>query len=211
MSSLVLQYLMENYPKAGTKMLREADALGDDVIASVDTRVKSVGAKTLEEVASAPKQGKLVKSPATKATTPRASPKSLSAAKRKRSPSKDAEDETPRRFSLPPPASKGADAAVEEGTTPSRPSQGFSGARSSARLSASDPSRRFQRIDPSKVQFINEALKDNRAGNEATSFRQNQLMLAVRGKEFNKHKQKNKAKLYAAGVDQTIRSFKFDE
>ena len=52
---------------------------------------------------------------------------------------------------------------------------------------------------------------DNSPGVEATSFLQNQKMMAVRGKDFNKHKQKNKAKLYAAGVDQGVRSYKFDD
>ena len=70
---------------------------------------------------------------------------------------------------------------------------------------------RFQRIDPAKVDFYHDRLKDNRPGQEAIAFRQNQEMMKVRGKEFNKHKQKNKGKLYAAGVDQSCRSFKFDE
>ena len=35
--------------------------------------------------------------------------------------------------------------------------------------------------------------------------------MRVRGKEFNKHKQKNKAKLYAAGVEMAIKSYKFDD
>jgi hypothetical protein len=52
---------------------------------------------------------------------------------------------------------------------------------------------------------------DNSPGSEATSFLQNRKMMAVKGKEFNKHKQKNKAKLYAAGVDASVRSFKFGE
>jgi hypothetical protein len=74
---------------------------------------------------------------------------------------------------------------------------------------AHTPNERFCRIDIESVKFADERLKDNRPGEEATSFLQNQKMMAVRGKEFTKHKQKNKAKLYAAGVDQTVRSVKF--
>jgi hypothetical protein len=97
--------------------------------------------------------------------------------------------------------------------TPQRPSGGprnSTGPRNSGG-SAGKPYQRFQRIDATKVDFYHDRLKDNSPGQEATSFRQNQLMMAVRGKEFNKHKQKNKAKLYAAGVDQNVRSFKFDD
>ena len=73
------------------------------------------------------------------------------------------------------------------------------------------PGQRFQRIDPSKVKFTHDTLKDNSAIELAAQFRQNQEMMAVRGKEFNKHKQKNKGKLYAAGVEMSVRSYKFDD
>lgn len=71
--------------------------------------------------------------------------------------------------------------------------------------------KHFSRIDESKVTFVHDRLRDNRPGEEATSFRQNQEMMRVRGKEFSKHKQKNKNKLYAAGVVQDVRSFKFED
>ena len=73
------------------------------------------------------------------------------------------------------------------------------------------PGQRFQRIDPTKVKFIHETLKDNSAIDLAAQFRQNQEMMRVRGKEFNKHKQKNKAKLYAAGVEMSVKSYKFGD
>jgi len=73
------------------------------------------------------------------------------------------------------------------------------------------PGQRFQRIDPTKVKFTHDTLRDNSAIELAAQFRQNQEMMCVRGKEFNKHKQKNKGKLYAAGVEMSIRSYKFDD
>ncbi|ORC86816.1 uncharacterized protein TM35_000251120 [Trypanosoma theileri] len=71
--------------------------------------------------------------------------------------------------------------------------------------------RRFERIDPTKVVFVKEELKDNRPGSEHMVLRQNQEMMRVKGKNFNKLKQKNKAKFYAAGVDTTVRAFQFDD
>ncbi|KAH9584010.1 Srp40 [Trypanosoma melophagium] len=71
--------------------------------------------------------------------------------------------------------------------------------------------RRFERIDPTKVVFLKEELKDNRPGSEHMVLRQNQEMMRVKGKNFNKLKQKNKAKFYAAGVDTTVRAFQFDD
>ncbi|KAF8287427.1 hypothetical protein TcBrA4_0020270 [Trypanosoma cruzi] len=71
--------------------------------------------------------------------------------------------------------------------------------------------RRFQRIDPTKVVFVKNELRDNRPGGEHMAFRQNQEMMRVKGKNFNKLKQKNKAKFYAAGVDTSVRSFQFDD
>lgn len=76
---------------------------------------------------------------------------------------------------------------------------------------ANDPAKRFCRINVEKVQFIDDRLRDNTAGVDASAFLQNQKMMAVRGKEFNKHKQKNKAKLYAAGVNQAVQSYKFND
>ncbi|RNE97701.1 uncharacterized protein Tco025E_09380, partial [Trypanosoma conorhini] len=71
--------------------------------------------------------------------------------------------------------------------------------------------RRFQRIDPTKVVFSQDELKDNRPGDEHMVLRQNQEMMRVKGKNFNKLKQKNKAKFYAAGVDTSVRAFQFDD
>ncbi|KEG12922.1 hypothetical protein DQ04_01331090 [Trypanosoma grayi] len=71
--------------------------------------------------------------------------------------------------------------------------------------------KRFERIDPTKVFFHSEEVKDNRPGAEHMILRQNQEMMRVKGKNFNKLKQKNKAKFYAAGVDTSVRAFQFDE
>ncbi|RNF08200.1 hypothetical protein TraAM80_03056, partial [Trypanosoma rangeli] len=71
--------------------------------------------------------------------------------------------------------------------------------------------RRFQRIDPTKIVFLKDELRDNRPGDEHMELRQNQEMMRVKGKNFNKLKQKNKAKFYAAGVDTSVRAFQFDD
>jgi len=70
---------------------------------------------------------------------------------------------------------------------------------------------RTSRVDTSLVSFHHDRLRDNTAGKEATDFLQNRKMLAVKGKDFQKHKQKNKSKLYAppSGVVTDVRSFKF--
>jgi hypothetical protein len=71
--------------------------------------------------------------------------------------------------------------------------------------------RRFQRIDPTKVVFYADALRDNRPGDEHLVLRQNQEMMRVKGKGFNKLKQKNKGKLYGAGVDLSVRAYQFPD
>lgn len=71
--------------------------------------------------------------------------------------------------------------------------------------------KRFQRIDPTKVRFTSDALRDNRPGQEHLVLRQNQEMMRVKGKDFNKLKQKNKGKFYGAGVDLSVRSFQFPD
>ncbi|KAG8342037.1 hypothetical protein TRVL_07136 [Trypanosoma vivax] len=71
--------------------------------------------------------------------------------------------------------------------------------------------RRFQRIDPTKVVFLNNKLKNNTPSPEHLVVRQNPEMMVVRGKNFNKLKQKNKAKFYGAGVDTTVRAFQFED
>ena len=70
---------------------------------------------------------------------------------------------------------------------------------------------RMSRIDVNLVKFHNETLKDNTPGAEAMNLLQNQKMMKVKGKDFNKQKQKNKSKIYAAGVDTSIRSVKFND
>ncbi|KPA75879.1 hypothetical protein ABB37_08063 [Leptomonas pyrrhocoris] len=71
--------------------------------------------------------------------------------------------------------------------------------------------RRFQRIDPSKVTFHADVLRDNRPAEEHLTLRQNQEMMRTKGKGFNKLKQKNKGKFYGAGVDLTVRAYQFPD
>ena len=71
--------------------------------------------------------------------------------------------------------------------------------------------RRFQRIDPMKVTFHADALRDNRPGEEHLVLRQNQEMMRTKGKGFNKLKQKNKNKFYGAGVDLSVRAYQFPD
>ncbi|KAG5510663.1 hypothetical protein GH5_06879 [Leishmania sp. Ghana 2012 LV757] len=71
--------------------------------------------------------------------------------------------------------------------------------------------RRFQRIDPTKVMFQADALRDNRPGEEHLVLRQNQEMMRTKGKGFNKLKQKNKGKFYGAGVDLSVRAYQFPD
>ncbi|KAG5484936.1 hypothetical protein LSCM1_07011 [Leishmania martiniquensis] len=71
--------------------------------------------------------------------------------------------------------------------------------------------RRFQRIDPMKVTFEADALRDNRPGEEHLVLRQNQEMMRTKGKGFNKLKQKNKGKFYGAGVDLSVRAYQFPD
>ncbi|CCW71415.1 unnamed protein product [Phytomonas sp. Hart1] len=71
--------------------------------------------------------------------------------------------------------------------------------------------RRFQRIDPTKVEFHAEVLRDNRPGSEHMVLKQNQEMMRVKGKNFNKLKQKNKGKFYGVGVDFSVRSYQFPD
>ncbi|AYU76615.1 SRP40 C-inal domain containing protein [Leishmania donovani] len=71
--------------------------------------------------------------------------------------------------------------------------------------------RRFQRIDPAKVTFDADALRDNRPGREHLVLRQNQEMMRTKGKGFNKLKQKNKGKFYGAGVDLSVRAYQFPD
>jgi hypothetical protein len=149
--------------------------------------------------------------PGSKASTPalRAAskpPASVPAAaglgsKRARDSDSDVEGEKP---AVPNPSTAQPRAAPTRSTAAVAPT-------AAAPPAAAAPRKHFSRIDVEKVQFVNDRLRDNRPGQEALSFKQNQEMMKVRGKEFSKHKQKNKSKLYAAGVDQDVRSFKFDE
>lgn len=119
-----------------------------------------------------------------------------SASKRPRESSDDEEDEAPKSSAKPQAPTPKPAAPAANNTVPPAPA-GFK--------------PRLSRVDVSTVSFHHERLMDNSPGSEATSFLQNRKMMAVKGKEFNKHKQKNKAKLYAAGVDASVRSFKFGE
>ncbi|CCW65254.1 unnamed protein product [Phytomonas sp. EM1] len=86
------------------------------------------------------------------------------------------------------------------------------GARSGPSNRMGDGSyRRFQRIDPTKVEFYDDALRDNRPGSEHMVLRQNQEMMRVKGKNFNKLKQKNKGRFYGEGVDFSVRSYQFPD
>ena len=114
-----------------------------------------------------------------------------------------------KRMSLPPVRPVAADADDSDSDMKVKSANaGGAGKRAPAERKA--PGERFCRINVDAVAFQNEKLKDNTCRGDVSSFLQNQKMLAVRGKEFNKHKQKNKAKLYAAGVDQGVHSYKFD-
>ncbi|EPY35333.1 hypothetical protein AGDE_07451 [Angomonas deanei] len=71
--------------------------------------------------------------------------------------------------------------------------------------------RRFQRIDPTKVVIKHEELKNNRPQEHHLALRQNREMMSVKGKNFNKLKQKNKGKFYGAPLDGTVRAFKIPD
>ncbi|EPY20245.1 hypothetical protein STCU_04806 [Strigomonas culicis] len=71
--------------------------------------------------------------------------------------------------------------------------------------------KRFQRIDPTKVVFTSDALKSNAPGEEHLVLRQNQEMMRVKGKNFNKLKQKNKGKFYNAQLDGQVRAYQFPD
>lgn len=134
---------------------------------------------------------------APKAPARRVSPKQAAKPALKPAADDDSDDEA-----APKPARRASPKSA-----PANPRQGDDAPRAGKK----QPGERFCRIDVTAVQFTNDRLRDNRCRDDTASFLQNKKMLAVRGKEFNKHKQKNKAKLYAAGVDQGVHSYKFDE
>lgn len=160
--------------------------------------------------------------PATKSASPKASPKAVTD-----SSSDDDAPTAPRRPAAhhsknseanAPVAVKGATSHSSNGSSqsPSAHAAAQNGGEPSARKgpdnrNADGTYKRFQRIDPSKVKFTSDALRDNRPGQEHLVLRQNQEMMRVKGKDFNKLKQKNKGKFYGAGVDLTVRSYQFPD
>jgi hypothetical protein len=138
------------------------------------------------------------KKPASRKASPKASPK-VAPAKPTKAPAMDSSDDEAVR-----PAAK----KLSPKAAPAR-AQGEE--RRGAPAGKKAPGERFCRINVEAVQFASDRLKDNRCRDDVSGFTQNQKMLQVRGKEFNKHKQKNKAKLYAAGVDQGVHSYKFSD
>ncbi|KAK7196304.1 SRP40, C-terminal domain containing protein [Novymonas esmeraldas] len=92
-----------------------------------------------------------------------------------------------------------------------RTEAGAPGRRTPHHLNEDGSFRRFQRIDPTKVSFHADALRDNRPGEEHLALRQNQEMMRTKGKGFNKLKQKNKGKFYGAGVDLSVRAYQFPD
>jgi hypothetical protein len=79
---------------------------------------------------------------------------------------------------------------------------------------AESPKKRFQRVDPSKVTFVNEILKDNTYKNGSSGTfadKANQDLLPTRGKSFTKEKNKKKKWAYKGGSIDTsgVHSFKF--
>lgn len=66
----------------------------------------------------------------------------------------------------------------------------------------------FCRIDVDSVKFLDDRLRDNTCSADVASYRDNAKALSVRGNDFKKCKQKNKSKLYGAGVDMSVRSIK---
>ncbi|AIN96076.1 hypothetical protein LPMP_100070 [Leishmania panamensis] len=110
------------------------------------------------------------------------------------------------------------------GKKPAAPHATEAPARKAARMESEDAAqrtphhlnengtfRRFQRIDPTKVTFHADVLRDNRPGEEHLVLRQNQEMMRTKGKGFNKLKQKNKGKFYGAGVDFSVRAYQFPD
>lgn len=147
-----------------------------------------------------------VRKPAAKRASPKVSPKS--APKRAAMESDSDDDDAP----LKRPTAVKAPAARASTDEPVAKAPRTEGARRTPHhLNEDGTFRRFQRIDPTKVTFHAEALRDNWPGDEHLVLRQNQEMMRVKGKGFNKLKQKNKGKFYGAGVDLSVRAFQFPD
>jgi len=70
---------------------------------------------------------------------------------------------------------------------------------------------RFCRVDVKSVKYVAEGLDDNRAFERDYTHIQNRKLVAVRGKDFTKEKQKNKNKIYQVGLEQGVRSIKYPD
>nr|CCC49722.1 conserved hypothetical protein [Trypanosoma vivax Y486] len=71
--------------------------------------------------------------------------------------------------------------------------------------------RRFQRIDSTKVVFLNNKSKNNSPFPGHLAVRQNREMMVMKGNNFNKLKQKNKREFYDDEVDTSTRAFQFED
>ncbi|KPI88125.1 hypothetical protein ABL78_2812 [Leptomonas seymouri] len=114
-------------------------------------------------------------------------------------------------MSAQPAARRREDSDSDEMPVKKTPKSEVPARRGPQNLNADGTYRRFQRIDPTKVVFEADALRDNRPGEEHLTLRQNQEMMRTKGKGFNKLKQKNKGKFYGAGVDLTVRAYQFPD
>ncbi|RPB17281.1 hypothetical protein P167DRAFT_479498, partial [Morchella conica CCBAS932] len=80
-----------------------------------------------------------------------------------------------------------------------------------------NPKKPFQRVDPTKVVYVNERLKDNTF--ESLGFSENHYtmkahrdLIVTKGKGFTKEKNKKKRGSYKGGaIDFTTNSFKFTD
>ncbi|GET86423.1 hypothetical protein, conserved [Leishmania tarentolae] len=147
----------------------------------------------------------LVTRPATKKTSPKAPPKKVAVD----SDSSDDDEPVPKKSSPGKrPMPRGEEGPARKAARTE--SQG-SARHTPHHLNEDGTFHRFQRIDPAKVTFEADVLRDNRPGREHLVLRQNQEMMRTKGKGFNKLKQKNKGKFYGAGVDLSVRAYQFPD
>ena len=72
----------------------------------------------------------------------------------------------------------------------------------------------FSRINPDKIEYANDVLRDNayRGPDNEFGSRASADLLKTKGKHFTKEKNKKKRGAYKGGaIDQQARSFKFDD
>ena len=74
-----------------------------------------------------------------------------------------------------------------------------------------NPSRPFCRIDAERVTFDHDEVRDNSAFMRDMQHPLNRKLVTVRGKNFTKEKQKNKNKVYAVELNDSVRSTKFED